>query len=338
MKTQPLSLLLLHQAIAADARSDELDTLKQAEQIAAAISQLGWQLQMLSTNLNLENTAAQIKKQQPDCVFNLVESLAGQGKLIHSIPALLSQLAIPYTGVSADAMYLSSHKRLAKKVMQYHHIDSAESFDLHGPLPASKGPWIVKSLWEHASFGMDDGCVVNNSAEALQRIRDSQQRLGGEWFAERYLSGREFNVSVLELNGQPQVLPIAEMCFIDYPQGKPKIVSYAAKWDEDSADYHATQRHFPTLNPALSAAIHRQVLQCWQAFGLSGYARVDIRCDEHEQPWVLEVNANPCLTMDAGFAAAAAQAGISYQQVIKHIVLAALANSAAPAASVAVAS
>jgi D-alanine-D-alanine ligase len=62
--------------------------------------------------------------------------------------------------------------------------------------------------------------------------------------------------------------------------------------------------------------------RCWHAFGLSGYARVDFRVDAEGRPWVLEVNANPCLTSDAGFVAAAHQAGWSQRDVVARIVAA----------------
>jgi D-alanine-D-alanine ligase len=61
-------------------------------------------------------------------------------------------------------------------------------------------------------------------------------------------------------------------------------------------------------------------LKCWQVFQLRGYARVDFRVDAAGIPWVLEVNANPCISPDAGFAAALEQAGIAYADGIGRIV------------------
>jgi D-alanine-D-alanine ligase len=48
--------------------------------------------------------------------------------------------------------------------------------------------------------------------------------------------------------------------------------------------------------------------------------------DEAGEPYILEINANPCLSPDAGFAAAAAQAGLGSDDVIRRILDAALAH------------
>ena len=147
------------------------------------------------------------------------------------------------------------------------------------------------------------------------------ERLGGEVFAEAYIAGREFNLSVLAGPDGPEVLPPAEIHFVDYPDDRPRIVGYRAKWDSDSFEYHHTPRSFdfPPPDAPLLAELCRLARACWDLFGLRGYARVDFRVDETGQPWVLEINANPCLSPDAGFGAAAERAGLSFPAVIARI-------------------
>ena len=60
--------------------------------------------------------------------------------------------------------------------------------------------------------------------------------------------------------------------------------------------------------------------ECWRLFGLAGYARVDFRVDAAGRAWVLEINTNPCLALDAGFMAAADRAGLTLEQVVERIV------------------
>jgi D-alanine-D-alanine ligase len=62
----------------------------------------------------------------------------------------------------------------------------------------------------------------------------------------------------------------------------------------------------------------------WSLFSLRGYARVDFRIDESGKPWVLEINPNCCIAPDAGFAAAAERAGLSYADLIGRVAEAAL--------------
>ncbi len=313
------SVLVIHEAIGAGARLDEDDTLAQVQHVSAALKASGWAVSVLAADLDLAEVQREISRLKPTLVFNLVESLGGDGRLIHFVPTLLQSCRVPFTGSGADAIYLSSQKRLAKRLMRARGIATPADF---GPGEAYFGDntsWIVKSVWEHASLGLDDGCVVNSLPAARKRFRSCKAQHGGEWFAEEYIDGREFNLSLIEVNGRPELLPVAEMTFVDYPTGKPRIVGYAAKWDQTAPEYSATQRVFGKLPAPELNALRNVALQCWTVFELKGYARVDIRMDKTGKPWVLEINTNPCLTPDSGFVAAATASGRSYKQLIDQI-------------------
>jgi len=153
-------------------------------------------------------------------------------------------------------------------------------------------------------------------------LKNRVNQCGGSWFAEKYINGREFNLSLLAgADGSPHVLPPAEILFEGYNNGKPRIVGYRAKWNEDSYEYHHTPRsfNFPAFDESLLIRLKEMAIKCWHLFGLRGYARVDFRVDEKGKPFILEVNINPCLSPDAGYAAALAQAGISYTEAIERI-------------------
>ena len=153
-------------------------------------------------------------------------------------------------------------------------------------------------------------------------MAERRERLGGEWFVERFVEGRELNVSVLAGEAGPAVLPLAEITFVGYPPDKPCIVGYAAKWDSASFECRNTVRRFPDecVEAALAAELRAIAGRCWEVFGLRGHARVDFRIDAAGVPWVLDVNANPCLAPDAGFAAALAAEGVSFETAIARIV------------------
>jgi D-alanine-D-alanine ligase len=306
--------VILHDVHAALGPPDQSDTLVEAQAIASVLRELDFEPETLATGLDLASLERTLDELAPAVVVNLVESLEGRGRLVHLVPALLESLGLPFTGCSASALTLSSDKPLAKRLLAAAGVRTPATF---AP-GARSGRWIVKSVWEHASLGLDDGAIVA-AASAAQTIERRRAEHGGDWFAEEFVPGRELNVALLAERSGPRALPVAEIRFDTFPADKPRIVGYAAKWDTDSFEYRNTPRSFD-VEPELAASLRRVALDCWALFRLDGYARVDFRVDERGTPWVLEVNANPCLSPDAGFAAALAEAGIGYEAAIARLI------------------
>ena len=323
-----MRVLIVHEEVPAGARADETDVLVQADVIRTGLSELGHDASTLGVTLNLQDASENIQRARPDLVFNIVESLGGHGRLIHLIPSLLDALKIPYTGASAEAQLSTSNKLLAKHLMWELETPTAPWWTLGDLVDCEAfeaGRFIVKSVWEHASVGLDEDSVVDaDSPEDLYKeIEKRLPQLGGEGFAEQYIEGREFNFALLGYGGGGVgVLPPAEIVFDDYSAGKPRVVGYRAKWDEQSFEYHHTPRRyeFGHDDSKLIEELSSLSLTCWDQFQLSGYARVDFRVDHRGWPFVLEINTNPCLSPDAGFAAALTRAGIPFQDAIRRII------------------
>ncbi|MBR9979439.1 MAG: D-alanine--D-alanine ligase [Desulfatitalea sp.] len=326
-----MRIAVVHNALSRDSAPDEQDVQIQAEAVRAALDNLDHDTLMLTCDLDLKRAQAHLKAAAPDRVFNLVESLAGTGRMIHLFPTLLDAMAQSYTGASAEALLLTSNKVLAKAWLAAAGVPTPAWIgpsDTRRPrtLPPAEPPparWIVKSVWEHASIGIDAEALVDGhlTGVLVTQLGQRASRLGGACFAEAFIEGREFNLSILDGSQGPQVLPPAEILFEAFADGQPHIVDYRAKWDPDSHQYHHTPRRF-AFGPedrTLLARLEALALRCWELFDLRGYARVDFRVDSAGCPWVLEVNANPCLAPDAGFAAALTQAGIGFDQAIDRI-------------------
>ncbi|MCI0496332.1 D-alanine--D-alanine ligase, partial [candidate division KSB1 bacterium] len=214
---------------------------------------------------------------------------------------------------------------LAKRVLQSANIFTPEwltnAMIQQGDIPFDP-PYIVKAVWEHASIGLSEKSIIGDIKQLETMMQQQIQTTGETWFAEKFIDGREFNLSIIGGSDGPQVLPPAEIVFQDFPAGKPRIVDYRAKWEETSYEYLHTVRtfDFPETDKSLLQKLAEIAIRCWHVFELRGYARVDFRVDEAHTPYVLEVNVNPCLSPDAGFYAACQRAGFSYAQVIRRII------------------
>lgn len=319
-----MKAVFLYQEVSADASDDEKDVLIQRHAIAEALVELGYSCEDVPVTLDLKHVRDMLLRLNPDVVINLVETIAGTGRFLHFAPGLLEHLHLPFTGSSSEALYLTTGKVLTKERLVSANLPTPSWSVTSQKEPESDPPYIIKPVWEDASVGLDESALVYDRTQ-YQTVFKQRSKQYGILFSETYIDGREFNLSILDSQNGPETLPVAEMCFEDYPEGKPRLVDYKAKWESDSFEYAHTVRRFdfPDSDSELLKQLKQLAIRCWDVFGLRGYARVDFRVDSGGKPWILEVNANPCISPDSGFIAAAEKAGLSYRDVIARIVAAA---------------
>jgi D-alanine-D-alanine ligase len=314
------AVAIVFNRVAPGAPPEEADVLVQVEAVKAALEASGHACGAIPAGLDLDALLRRLEELRPDVVFNLVEALAGSDRLISVVPSVLEHARLPFTGASAAALTLTTSKPMAKAWLRAHGLPTPDWWTHAEAVPEGTA-CIVKSAWQQASLGIDDSSVVTGASAVGRQLGACRERFGGEWLAERFVDGREISASLLAGPGGPQVLPLAEIRFRDFPPGKPRIVGWRAKWDEASFESRHTPREFldEDAEGALARAIRALALRCWALFGLRGYARVDFRVDAQGRAWVLEVNANPCLSPDAGFAAALARAAIPFGEALARI-------------------
>lgn len=314
-------VVILYNKLSENPQVDELDVLTQVNLVADTLKELGYQTKEVQFSFETDEAIKQLKEYDPCFVFNLIESIDNKGEFCFIGPAVLDYLQIPYSGVHLDGMFITTNKVLTKDVLKIHGIPTAEWIELNELEkinPAER--YILKPKCEDGSLGLDfDSVFYGEDKTYIEKLKNVDRK---KFFIEKYIDGREFNISVVGGNNGPEVMPHAEMQFMNFPEGKPKIMGYSAKWVEDTLDHDQTERTFDfkeTDKPLLDT-LTDICLKCWKAFDLSGYVRVDFRVDNDNNPYVLEVNANPCLSPDSGLYAATQQKGYSFKTVIERVI------------------
>jgi D-alanine-D-alanine ligase len=269
----------------------------------------------------------------PRFVFNLCEELNGKNEQEMYVAGCLELMGIPYTGSGPFALGLALNKFYVKKVLQSFGIPTARGFVCYfGQKPAiprgMRFPMLAKPSRQDASLGINSDSVCHNAEKLEKQIRYIHQAYEQEVLVEEYLDGREFNVSVVG-DRDPEVLAISEIDFTGLPDGEPKIVSYRAKWDEESPMYSGTKPICPAMIPKRTENRIKDIaVRSYRCVGCRDYARIDMRTDARGNLNVLEVNPNPDIAPDAGFARAARAAGYSYADIILRISEAAMERGA----------
>jgi D-alanine-D-alanine ligase len=313
--------LILYNRISAHPKDDELDVLEQVRIVSAAMVKLKYKVLEYQIGLDLGKAIRDIRKIRPSFIFNLAETLDNKGEFAYVPAAILMHLNIPFSGNPLIPMFFAANKVLAKEQLVRIGVKTPGWVTLDNLKNLKKNKkYILKPTWEEGSLGLDEDSVFDGSDKAFIRKIEGMNR--NYFFAEEFIEGREFNVSIIGTKDGPLVLPIAEMTFLKYPEGKPRIMGYTAKWKEDSFEYSHTRRTFKlqTGDGGLRKEIEQICKKCWNTFGFRGYVRIDFRMGADQVPLVIDMNLNPCISESGGFVAATQKAGYKFVDVIRMIV------------------
>jgi len=316
VKGEPKDLLAEHGVIAC------------AKAVAAALREAGYTVEVVAFSTDIEAALAPYPPARGEggsggwVVFNLGEGLEGRLFEEARIAWALEAMGYRFTGSPGEAIALSTNKAKAKEILARAGVPTPPWKLLRDPAEVDSwqldGPVIVKPVSEDASIGIGAGSVVTDPSQLKERVAYILNRYRQAALAEKFIPGREFNVSLW--GSEPEILPLAEVDFSAFANPLERIVSFAAKWEPDSFEYKNTPVICPAVvDPELKGKIEEVAKKAWHAIGCRGYARVDMRVDPEGNPYVLEVNCNPDLSPDAGFYRAAKAAGYTYTEMVVRI-------------------
>ena len=300
--------------------------LAEVEAVAAGLESLGIPFTVAGVR-ETSDLARILAGSRESIVFNLVESFHRRPVEANLVPAFARAFGKACTGSDWLPLVVSLDKHQTKRHLEAAGLPGPPGTVVHVGAEAElsrlpEPPCIVKPAGTDASEGIDGRSIFHEIGPDLaEAVAEVHRRFGQPALVEAFVGGREINVSILERAGRPGTLPLAEIDFSAFGPGKPRIVDYAAKWLTDSFEYNHTPRLIPApLSDEAARRVREHALAAWRALGCNDYVRVDFRLDDEDRPFILEINANPDISPDAGFAAALAAAKIPYASFVRTVV------------------
>lgn len=296
---------------------------------ARALRMAGFHVTVLALADDLLAFQRRLRRLMPDVVFNQYDDVVYGAKYEMRLAAVVRMMGFPITGSSALALGLCREKYSTACLLAGQGIPIPEETHLLNNIKQVderdwQFPVIVSASQEHCGLGLDRNSVVHSKKALREKIRQIVREFHQPALAQKFLPGREFNVSIVGGN-RLRILPLAEVDYSQLPENIPPIMSYAAKNMENTIEFKKTSVICPAdVEPELAKRICHVAARAFRAVGGWGYGRVDLRLNEENEPKVLDVNCNPLLEEGEGLSRSAERAGISWPKLLKLIVNAAL--------------
>lgn len=283
-----------------------------------ALEDLGHQVKLIDPDVDLPLRLWQEREAGCDFVWIALHGPGGEDGVVQG---MLDWLGLPYQGSGQLASALAMDKLVSKQIFQTQGIPTAEwiPWDAQAPLTWAEcvaelgSPLVIKPSNDGSTVGVSIVEEERSFAQGLQLAQSVSSRI----LLERYIPGKEITLSILS----GQILPAIEI-----------IPAQGSFYDYEAKYAPGGSRHIIpcSLSPAGLARCEAAGLRAYQALGCEGLARVDLRVDPAENPWVLEVNTLPGMTPTSLCPDAAAALGWTFTELVERMLQEAL-QKASPA-------
>ncbi|MDO9509127.1 MAG: D-alanine--D-alanine ligase [Thermovirgaceae bacterium] len=308
-------------------REDVLDVLRCRQTVIDALCSRGFSAFPIDITRDdfsrSRGVARKILSASPSCVFNLFEGFSDASWLEIRFADILQSLGIPFTGNRSETLALCLDKDLARRTLGQAGLPVAPGRCVlpdYGP-DVAEGllfPLFVKPRMEDSSVGIDSRSVVDSPEELFRLLDERLASFPDGLIVEEFLEGREFNAGFL--GSYPYELMAVSSIDFNFGQGVRPFLGYDSKWEHESSDYkNSVSIAEEGIDPKLRKEIVRISREAGKIMGCRGYFRVDLR--EHRgRLFVLEVNPNPDINTDSGFAKQSARRGYGYAETAVRLV------------------
>jgi D-alanine-D-alanine ligase len=287
---------------------------KTVKLIAEALEKGGHNVRVIDGNMHVieslqEFMSRVVEGERLGMVFNMAYGIQGESRYTH-LPAMLEMLGIPYVGSDPEGHALALDKVIAKMIMQQNGIPTPKFWVFstgEEDMESVEYPVVVKPKMEAVSYGLE---IVNCEADLRKAVKYTVEEFQQQALVEQFIRGREFVVGLLG-NGEPEAFPVLE---IDLG-GDPNAIQSAM----DKLNMPREKICPANISQKLSDEMIRFSKEAFRILHLKDFARVDIRIDENNNIYILEINSMASLGKTGSYVHAASKAGYDYIRLINRI-------------------
>jgi D-alanine-D-alanine ligase len=309
-------------AVLAGGLSHERDvSIRSGRRVAEALRGAGVEVHVLDVDAGL---LATLSAERPCAVFPLLHGQAGEDGSIRDV---LELLALPYVGAGPAACRVAFDKPVAKAVLGAAGLRVPEGVALpHETFRELGAATVLAAIVESLGLplvvkptrgGSALGVSVVHRAEDLPAAMVGAFSYGDTALVERFVTGTEIAVSVVERDGRAFALPAVEIV----PDGG--VYDYAARYTAGTTEFFTPAR----LDQVVAEAAAEVAERAHAILGLRDLSRADLVVDADGIPWVLEVNVAPGMTETSLLPQSAAAAGLDLGWLCRDLLRAAIGRN-----------
>ena len=296
----------------------------ESKSIGNLLTEIGYKVTYFDFN-RMPLVYEEIRKSDIDLMLNLCEQMNNSYVFKPHVAAILESLQMPFTGSNSFTIAKSLDKILFKKLLAYHNVPTPKwdyAFSVDDDIRDDFSyPLIIKPNREDNTVGVTNDSVVRNETELRKQIRKITEELKMPALIEEYIDGDEYDVSILGNEDNINILPLARTVFKPGRKDGWNIYQSSAKLSDANEYMPDTELQIPPkkVSKNLIALIKEIALDAFNILDCKDYARVEIRVDKNNNPFVIELNPNPFLGEESMFVLSAKAASISLKQLIEDI-------------------
>ncbi len=298
------------------------DGQKVTKDIEKELKKRGYKVTLFDFN-NLPKTFFDLERSNVDLIFNLSQGMNNMESMKPQAAAFLESFHIPFTGINSFNLALCRDKIRMKKLLTYHNIPTPKwdyAYTINDSISDElKYPLIVKPGNASNSMGITNSSVVTNKIQLQKQLKRIIEDLRRPALVEEYIEGEEYSVSILGTDDEDlRVLPLTRSVFKKMPKGAWNI--YTEKAKQKPMGNIIVQNPLKNVSKKLESLLTEIALDTYKIMRCRDYGRVEIRVDEDDNPYVLELNTNPFLHNFEHMLKAAQVTGMKAGDLVEEII------------------